>query len=115
MTTTLPSHLLALRNGEKVIINGHNLSIPEVVAAGRYGAQVVLDDSSEVRTRITKSQQAMDSKLAAGKSVYGISTGFGGSGTYIFRAPSDGVLLKFLASFAPTSSRYSDERASRSG
>ncbi|KAG8955669.1 hypothetical protein FRC04_007660 [Tulasnella sp. 424] len=71
--------LQSLRNGDKVVVNGHNLSIPEVVAAGRYGAQVVLDDSPEVRTRIEQSQKAIDSKLEAGKSVYGISTGFGGS------------------------------------
>lgn len=61
-------------------MNGSTLSVPEVVAAGRYGAKVVLDDSYEVRSRIEKSQRAIDSKLESGKSVYGISTGFGGSG-----------------------------------
>lgn len=68
------------RTGESVVVGGNTLSVPEVVAAGRYGAMVVLDDSAEVRTRMEKSQRVMDSKLEAGKSVYGVSTGFGGSG-----------------------------------
>lgn len=75
-------HYHVYRNGEAITINGNHLSVPEVVAAGRYGAKVVLDDSPEVRSRIEKSQRAMDSKLESGKSVYGISTGFGGSGTF---------------------------------
>ncbi|KAG8996235.1 hypothetical protein FRB93_000901 [Tulasnella sp. JGI-2019a] len=69
----------ALRDGESIVVNGHTLSVPEVVAAGRYGAKVILDDSYEVRARIEKSQRAIDSKLEEGQSVYGISTGFGGS------------------------------------
>ncbi len=67
------------RNGDAVIIDGHSLSITDVVAAGRYGARVELDGSPEVRARISKSQKAIDEKLEQGKSVYGISTGFGGS------------------------------------
>ncbi|KAG8846048.1 hypothetical protein FRB96_002089 [Tulasnella sp. 330] len=75
------NRLQALRDGESIVINGNTLSVPEVVAAGRYGASVVLDDSHEVRSRIEKSQRAMDSKLESGKSVYGVSTGFGGTDT----------------------------------
>ncbi|KAG8924604.1 hypothetical protein FRC02_010330 [Tulasnella sp. 418] len=71
--------LVALKNGEKVVVDGHKLSIPEIVAAGRYGARVVLDESPAVKERLQKSQRVMDSKLEEGKSVYGISTGFGGS------------------------------------
>lgn len=47
---------------------------------GRFKTSIQLDDSLHVRARVLKSQQIIDSKLEAGKSVYGISTGFGGSG-----------------------------------
>ena len=77
-----------------MVIDGNHLSIPEVVAAGRYGVQVVLDESDEVRTRMLKSQKAIDDKLESGRSVYGISTGFGGSGmSYPFSQTYDKLLL----------------------
>ncbi|KAI1792258.1 phenylalanine ammonia-lyase [Ganoderma leucocontextum] len=45
----------------------------------RYNASVVLDDSSDIQTRVLKSRQVIVDKVTGQKSVYGVSTGFGGS------------------------------------
>ncbi|QRV98182.1 phenylalanine ammonia-lyase [Ceratobasidium sp. AG-Ba] len=69
----------AHKSGKPVTIDGHNLTIPAVVAAARYSAPIALNDSSEIKSRMFKAERAIDEKLETGKSVYGISTGFGGS------------------------------------
>ncbi|QRW12778.1 phenylalanine ammonia-lyase [Ceratobasidium sp. AG-Ba] len=69
----------AHKSGKPVTIDGHNLTIPAVVAAARYSAPISLDGSSEIKSRMFKAERAIDEKLETGKSVYGISTGFGGS------------------------------------
>ena len=77
------------RNGKSILVNGHNLSIPAVTAAARYNASVTLDDSAGVRERLPQSRSVIVSKIEAGKTVYGVSTGVGGSGesrqTTVFR------------------------------
>lgn len=69
------------RNGKPVTIDGYNLTIADVVAVARHGTKAELDASPEVRAKVERSMEAIDSKLASGRSVYGLSTGFGGSGT----------------------------------
>ncbi len=68
------------RHGEPIIIDGHSLSIPALVAVARHNTQIVLDDSPETRTGIQKSRDVIVGKVEASQSVYGVSTGFGGSG-----------------------------------
>jgi phenylalanine ammonia-lyase len=68
------------RHGKAIVIDGHNLSIPALVAAARHNTQVVLNGSVEVKTRIQRSREVIVGKVEASKSVYGVSTGFGGSG-----------------------------------
>jgi len=51
-----------------------------VVGAARYGASVALDQSPENRERMAKSRDVLVDKVQANKSVYGVSTGLGGSG-----------------------------------
>ena len=53
-----------------------------VVGAARYGASVVLDDAPEIRERVTKSRKVLIGMVECAKSVYGVSTGLGGSGVY---------------------------------
>lgn len=53
-----------------------------MVAAARYAASVRLDDSKNVKERVDKSRQVVVNKVATGASIYGLSTGFGGSGMY---------------------------------
>lgn len=85
-TTTLlakfvESHkeLEAYKKGRPVILDGRNLSISAVTAASRYNAAVALDSSPAVKARITNSRNVITSKVESGISVYGVSTGFGGS------------------------------------
>ena len=73
---------LSCRNGNSILVDGYNLSVPAVAAAARYNAPVALDDSPGVRERLQKSRKVIVTKMDAGKSVYGVSTGYGGSGEY---------------------------------
>jgi phenylalanine ammonia-lyase len=68
------------RHGEPIVIDGHNLSIPALVAVARHNAQLVLDDSPGIRAGIQKSRDVIVGKVETSQSVYGVSTGFGGSG-----------------------------------
>ena len=74
MATTL------FRNGKVVVIDGHSLSVPALVATARHNGQVHLNGSSEIRARIQCSRDVIMGKVETAKSVYGVSTGFGGSG-----------------------------------
>ncbi|KZT23553.1 phenylalanine ammonia-lyase [Neolentinus lepideus HHB14362 ss-1] len=67
------------RNGKAVQLNGHSLSIPAVVASARYHAPVTLDYSPAVQECVAKSRNVIVEKVNNSTSVYGVSTGFGGS------------------------------------
>ncbi|KAI0302375.1 phenylalanine ammonia-lyase [Multifurca ochricompacta] len=69
--------ITTLRHGKTIVIDGHNLSIPALVAVARHNAQVILNSSTEIRARIQKSRDVIMSKIDSSKSVYGVSTGFG--------------------------------------
>ncbi|KAI0057876.1 phenylalanine ammonia-lyase [Artomyces pyxidatus] len=71
--------LEAYKAGQGVNIDGHTLSIPAVVATARYNASVSLDTRPEIRERVDKSRNVIVGVVEAAKSVYGVSTGFGGS------------------------------------
>ncbi|KAF8146902.1 phenylalanine ammonia-lyase [Mycena galopus ATCC 62051] len=71
--------LESYKNGRVIEIDGHSLSIPAVTAAARYGAPVVLKDSPVIKERLEKSRAVLVNKINANLSVYGVSTGFGGS------------------------------------
>ena len=75
------THATSLRQGTKpLFIDGHTLSLAAVNAAARYGTPVLLDSSSEVKARVKRSKATLDDKLRDKKSIYGVSTGYGGSG-----------------------------------
>ncbi|TFK74010.1 phenylalanine ammonia-lyase [Pluteus cervinus] len=71
--------LESYKNGNPVVINGQDLSVAAVAATSRYNASVALDASPEVKARILKSRSVIASKVQSETSVYGVSTGFGGS------------------------------------
>jgi phenylalanine ammonia-lyase len=75
------------RNGKAVIVDGHSLSLPALVATSRHNAQVVLNGSTEIRARIQTSRDVITAKVETSKSVYGVSTGFGGSGKPNYGCP----------------------------
>ncbi len=64
-----------------VKIDGQSLTTAGIVAAARHFASVHLDDRREIKHAVEKSRQIIVDKVASGASVYGLSTGFGGSGT----------------------------------
>jgi len=67
------------RNGQSVVIDGHTLTTSGVVAAARFYSEIRLDDSEHVKDRVAKSRKVIADKVESGASVYGLSTGFGGS------------------------------------
>ncbi|KAF8324737.1 L-Aspartase-like protein [Amanita rubescens] len=67
------------KNGKSIVVDGYNLSIAAVTAASRYNASVSLDKSVEVNDRLDKSRKVVTDKIDGGISIYGVSTGFGGS------------------------------------
>jgi histidine ammonia-lyase len=58
-----------------VSINGRDLSIEQVVTVARQGEKVTID--SAAYKRMEQSRQFVEELLAAGKTIYGINTGFG--------------------------------------
>ncbi|KAF4620679.1 hypothetical protein D9613_000743 [Agrocybe pediades] len=64
---------------EAVKVDGQTLSTAAVVAAARHAASVRLDDSENIKERVDKSRKVVVDKVATGASIYGLSTGFGGS------------------------------------
>lgn len=60
---------------EKVIITGEDLTIEQVAAVARHGAEVLLSD--ECREKVLTSRKVVDELVAEKKVVYGITTGFG--------------------------------------
>lgn len=61
------------------MVDGQNLSIAAVTAAARYHSSVSLDESPILKAKLAKSRKVIADKVDAGLSVYGVSTGFGGS------------------------------------
>jgi len=61
-------------------LDGQSLTVAGVVGAARYGASVALDLSPETRERMAKSRDVLVGKVQTNISVYGVSTGLGGSG-----------------------------------
>ena len=51
-----------------------------VVSVARHLSSVVLDDSPSIKENIAKSRSVVEKKVNNGTSIYGLSTGFGGSG-----------------------------------
>lgn len=62
------------------MVDGHTLSIPAVSAAARFAAPVALTDSPAIREHALNSRRVIEDKVASQRSVYGVSTGFGGTG-----------------------------------
>ena len=77
---------MTTRNGQPVVVDGHTLTAAGVVAAARYHARIELDDCHRVKEGIAKSRKVISDKVESGSSVYGLSTGFGGSGGF-FTSP----------------------------
>ncbi|KZP27572.1 phenylalanine ammonia-lyase [Athelia psychrophila] len=71
--------LVRYQTGSPITIDGHSLSIPAVTAAARFGASVELTGGDATKELVKKSRAVIDVKVSSGTSIYGVSTGFGGS------------------------------------
>ncbi|KAI0302376.1 phenylalanine ammonia-lyase [Multifurca ochricompacta] len=71
--------LQSYKNGKSIVLDGQSLTVAGVVGVARYGASVALKDTPEIRERMAKSRGVLISKVQTAKSVYGVSTGLGGS------------------------------------
>ncbi|KAH8828023.1 L-Aspartase-like protein [Flagelloscypha sp. PMI_526] len=70
--------LAAYKSGEKtVLVDGQTLSIAAVNATARFCAPISLDETCQ--GAVSLSRQVIEDKITSGMSVYGLSTGFGGS------------------------------------
>ncbi|KAJ7647654.1 L-Aspartase-like protein [Roridomyces roridus] len=71
--------LESYRSGKPVVLDGQTLSIAAVTATSRYNASVKLDESPLIKNRVQQSRAVVHKKVEAKSSIYGVSTGFGGS------------------------------------
>ncbi|CAA7262616.1 unnamed protein product [Cyclocybe aegerita] len=62
-----------------ITVDGSSLTTGAIVAAARYSASAELNNASVIKERVEKSRQVIVDKVFSGASVYGPSTGFGGS------------------------------------
>ncbi|KZV83813.1 phenylalanine ammonium lyase [Exidia glandulosa HHB12029] len=67
------------RAKQPVSVDGRSLSVPALVVIARYDAEVKLDDRPDVKDAVLASRKALEDKLKSNTSIYGVSTGFGGS------------------------------------
>src|SRR5690349_7441370 len=58
-----------------VTLDGHSLSINDVVAVARRHASVAIDPAA--LTAVKQSRQAVEAAVARGQTIYGVNTGFG--------------------------------------
>lgn len=73
------NELKEYQQGLPVVVDGQTLSIAAITAASRFGAKVILDESDHVKDRVAASRNVMANKVSSNTSVYGVTTGFGGS------------------------------------
>ena len=74
-----------------VILTGADLTVPDVEAVARHGAPVELD--THARARIQEARDVIESLVAEGAVVYGVTTGFGDLAS-TFIAPEQAGLLQ---------------------
>ena len=76
---------------DPIVLTGANLTIADVEAVARHGAQVELD--GDARGRVQEARDVIERLVASGALVYGVTTGFGDLAT-TFIAPADAARLQ---------------------
>ncbi|PGH27928.1 phenylalanine ammonia-lyase [Polytolypa hystricis UAMH7299] len=67
------------RGVKRVILDGNSLDLAAVTAVARYGVLPTLTRKNEILATVVRSVNVLHESLAQGKSIYGVTTGFGGS------------------------------------
>lgn len=73
------NELKAYLNAATIVIDGESLSLAAVVAISSYDAASRLAENDAVQQKVRKGFQYLMSEINAGKTIYGVNTGFGGS------------------------------------
>ncbi|KAK4057992.1 hypothetical protein OIO90_000731 [Microbotryomycetes sp. JL221] len=73
----LASAMLASDQSDVISLDGYKLTLEQVVMAGRHRKNVEIDNAPAIKSRIDESVEFLKSRLV--NSVYGVTTGFGGS------------------------------------
>ncbi|MFL5777540.1 MAG: histidine ammonia-lyase [Chloroflexota bacterium] len=85
--------------GQRVVLTGADLSIEDVEAVSRHGAKAVLD--VDARDRMAEARAVIESLVAEGAVVYGVTTGFGDlAGTFVDPERSGDLQERLLMSHA---------------
>jgi phenylalanine ammonia-lyase len=99
----------------EITISGRDLTINSVVKVARFGAKVKLLDDPAVRQRVEASRNYIVGAVKAGKTIYGVTTGFGGMAHTVISPEDAGELQQnliwFMKSEAGRRLRKEDVRA----
>ncbi|KAI9508541.1 phenylalanine ammonia-lyase [Russula earlei] len=71
--------LQSYKNGKPIVLDGQSLTVAGVIGVARHGASVALNDAPEIRKHMAESRKVLMGMVQSSKSVYGVSTGLGGS------------------------------------
>ncbi|KAL4985198.1 L-Aspartase-like protein [Aspergillus falconensis] len=69
----------ASKEGHTVQLDGHSLRLSDAVAVSKYGAQITITDDLSALSRMEDSVALLEKKIAEGRVVYGVNSGFGGN------------------------------------
>ncbi|KAL3460305.1 L-Aspartase-like protein [Aspergillus heterothallicus] len=62
-----------------LVLDGHTLKLSDAVAVSKYGAKLSVTSDQDVLSRMEASVALLDERLATGRVVYGVNSGFGGN------------------------------------
>ena len=76
----LPKPRIADLRHQRVVLDGSSLTCADVDRVARLAAPVQLSTEPAVRERVARARDTVAAAVAAGETVYGVTTGFGGMG-----------------------------------
>ncbi len=114
MSTELTKNRLSFDKKEKdlsIIIGNDHLSIEDVVKVSRYGYAARITEEEDVRDSIQASVNYIEHAVAAGKPIYGVTSGFGGMANVAISSEQAVELQKNLVAYhkAGAGKRLSNE------
>ena len=80
--------------GVPIVLTGADLTVPDIEAVARAGAPATLDD--DARARMQEARDLIESLVAEGAVVYGVTTGFGALASTLIQASDAGRLQENL-------------------
>ncbi len=100
----LPARWLTPKTDTPIVIRGGNLSINDVVEVARFGAKVQLAEDDEILKRVEASHRYIIRAAEDGRTIYGVTTGFGGMAHTIISPEDAGQLQENLLWFMKSES-----------